>query len=234
MPLLDSIKYPSNFISHIVFKVDYAPILSLTRTPPPELQKKIEKDFPLRDEKITSAWVFLSADKKRKLTVAPMSFTLELFSYDHFKEFEALAQSVYNSFAAIYKPPTLKGLSLRYVNTIAVTQGRPLDWKGMINESLTHVCDHFVWDKREVARCLSHIVFEKDDHLILFNFGVKNPDYPAKITKKEYTLDIECVTTAVTEGAVPQKLKDYHDEIQSLFESCIDADLRAILQKKST
>lgn len=233
MPLLDSIKYPSNFITHITFKVDYDPILTFPRKPPPEFQKKIENEFPVCAEKITSSWSFSSADGKRQLTVSPTCLSLELFAYDHFKNFESMVKVVYDSFAGIYGQIITKGLSLRFVNTIVIPFGRPLDWRGLISESLTHVCDHFVWDKKEVSRCISQIVFDKDDHLILFNYGMHNDDYPAKISNKSYMLDIECATAEVTGNTVFQKLKDYHDEIQSLFESCIDEDLRVIMRKQS-
>lgn len=234
MPLLESIHYPKHFISRVIFTVAFEPLAVLSQTPPSDYHRSIQVQYPIREDAPPSSpahpsWRFSSADRKRVITVAPGSFTFELADYKDFKDFEMVSTAAFSVFAGLYRPLVLTGFSVRFVNLISLP-GRLHDWKGIISDALVHVCNHFVWDKKEISRFMTQVVFDKEDHIILFSYGEPNDDLPAKMTRREFVLDIECRSGALSEKEIGAKLKDYHDEIQSLFESSIDDGLRSVFR----
>lgn len=234
MPLLESIHYPKHSISRVVFKAEFAPLEALRQTPPSEFHRSVQVLYPIREDAPPASpahpsWRFSSADRKRTITVTPDSFTFELLHYKDFKDFETASAAAFSVFSGLYSPLALTGFSVRFVNLISLP-GRLHDWKGIVSDALVHVCNHFVWDKKEISRFMSQVVFDKEDHIILFNYGEPNDALPAKMTKREFVLDIECRAGAVAESEIGAKLKDFHGEIQSLFESSIDNGLREIFR----
>lgn len=234
MPLLETIHYPKHFISRVVFKTYFAPLDALRHAPPSDFHRSIQVQYPIREEAPSSpdiqpSWRFFSSDRKRFIIITPDSFTFEMTDYTVFQDFEAVSTSAFAVFAGLYNPEALTGFSVRFVNRISLP-GRQHDWKGIVSDALVHVCNHFIWDKKEISRFMCQVVFDKDDHIILFNYGEPNDALPAKMTKREFLLDIECRAGALAAGDLGPKLKDYHDEIQSLFESSIDNGLREVFR----
>jgi uncharacterized protein (TIGR04255 family) len=73
----------------------------------------------------------------------------------------------------------------------------------------------------------------RDNHKVLFNFGVFNSEFPNTISKKEFILDYDCVSEdeRSVETVLPV-FTDFNNIVWDLFEKSIGDDLRGILSAR--
>lgn len=242
---LQTIRYQTNFLKNVIFRIDFSPIIRLQKELSPDFQDVLRTDFPaVEDQKaieyfttITAEsrvdetrtshiWSLFNHEKTQKVTISYQHLAVEIFKYTHFNEFSEIVEKVYAAFCNIYKPLDLKRLGLRYVNNIVIAEGHPLEWSELINPHLTHTIDNFIADKTQLSRTMSQSVLRRADHTIIFSYGIYNSEFPAKISRKEYILDYDCSTTDFDSNDVMNKLPEYNLEILELFEASITDALR--------
>lgn len=245
---LKTIKYKTNFLKNVIFRIDFSPIIRLKKELSPDFQDILRPNFPLFEEqtaveyfttikedskidetRTSRLWHFFTREKTQKVTVSYQHLAVEFFKYTHFNEFSQNVEHIYNSFSSIYKPLDLKRLGLRYINNIVIDEGHPLEWSEFINSHLTHQIDNFIVDKTQLSRAMSQNVLNRGDHTIIFSYGIYNSEFPAKISRKEYILDYDCSTTDFDNNEAISKLKKYNLEILEFFEESITDVLRAKL-----
>ena len=250
---LEEIKYKTNFLKAVIFRLDFSPILVVAHELNPSFQEALRADFPKleeqtaktfeikieRGEKTDSSsdefkvWSFFDKDKTIKITIAYTYFAVEFFKYVHFEHFREITEKVFSIFLTSYKPVDWKRLGLRYTNQIAFNEGHPLEWSPFINSSLTYGIENFIDNnKSDLSRAMSQFIMNRDDHQLMFSFGVYNGDeFPSRISRKEFILDYDCSTTHFEEHEILSKLDSFHTDILRLFNNSITDDMRTIMGK---
>lgn len=243
---LETIRYKTNFLKNVIFRIDFSPIVRLKKELSPDFQDVLRPNFPLFEEqtaveyfttikedrkidetRTSYVWNFFTHEKTQKVTVSYQHLAVEFFKYHHFNEFNQIVEQVYTSFSHFYKPLDVKRLGLRYINNIVIDEGHPLEWAEFINPHLIHPLDNFIADKTHLSRFMSQTVLNRGDHTIIFSYGIYNSEFPARISRKEYILDYDCFTSDFDDNDVMSKLIEYNVEILELFEESITEALRA-------
>jgi len=251
---LGRIRYKTNFLENVIFRIDYSPILRMIKETPADFQTQIKGKFPrLREETIVELsrnftkksdaesqdyketqirplWRFFSKAQTQKVELPCNNLVVEFYKYSHFEEFRDSVEYVCRSFSEIYQSVDLKRLGLRYINHIVLEKGNPFDWKNLVNPSLTHFVDNFFDDKKDLAKALSRTTINKEDFGMNFLWGWHNTEFPSKIARREFILDYDCYTNDVEEQNVVNLIEKFHDQIHSYFEESIGDDLRKIMK----
>jgi uncharacterized protein (TIGR04255 family) len=241
--------YPKNFLSNVIARVDYQPILILKEKEPAEFQELIREEYPRfskiqelqisipPDESSVSAqkpviWRFSDKEQKDEISLSFKFFAFKTVGYINFKDFFQKLSKTYNHFTETYKPTIVSRIGLRYINEIRISDGNPFEWKYLINEKLFSVLHAFPDLQVNVSRSMHQLHFNKEDFKIVFQFGIFNSEYPNTITKKEFILDYDCISEEEHEpNSILDKFKRFNEEVYDLFEKSIDEKLRNLMKE---
>lgn len=249
---LDKISYSKNFLKEVIFKIDYSPIVLISKEISSDFQEKMRQDLlSLERQELTQfsttfepsgtgksettkkpLYVFWNKEKSIKISLSEAFISFESPSYGNFESFKFMIENVYNNFYQYYKPLNITRIGLRYINQISIKEGNPFDLDNYISPVLTHTLSNFFNDKTELARAIHQFTLNKGEYVLLFTYGILNGFFPARISQKEFLLDYDCSTNNVNEQNISQYLEDYHREIQLLFEKSIQDELRKLMRDK--
>ncbi len=241
--------YKKNFLTNVIARVDFNPILSIKSTEPVDFQDAIRSNFP-RLERVDgvelsigptgatsnqapTVWKFISKDNKRSVSLCFNYLALEFTSYSDSKELFAQLEPVFDVFNRVYKPDIIKRIGLRYINQISLS-GNPFEWTGYINPTLYSFLSFMPKPQDSVYRAMTQMHIKVDDALVIFQHGIFNTQYPNSITKKEFVLDFDCINSDErdVDSTLPC-LKRFNKYIEDLFESSIGDSLRTEMGKLS-
>lgn len=248
--------YSQNFLEHIIFRIDLAEDADFTGDNLTKFKNAIKdvltiteheerKGFLLKVESGISSYTehldvlhkFFDDKKKWKLTLVPglqpaiqPSLIFEFFSsYSTPQKLVESINSILVEFMSIYGDIITKRAGLRYTYIIKIPKGNPFDWENLITDEL--IPPITLINKNEVTRLVSSIEVNKDEHMLRFQYGLFNSEYPNTIAKKEFTLDYDCYTHDKKEiSSMVQLITIFDKEIWSLFEASIKEDLRMIMR----
>ncbi len=245
---LNKIKYSNNFLSNVIFRIDYNPILVLREKISPQFHESIRIQMPvLQEEKgfeyraeikdgtpqgsiaapITS-WIILDKSERFKLTLNYSFLAIEDFHYTSLEEYLERIQIIVQAFASAYPKPDYTRIGLRYINTINLKDGNPLDWAEYISDFLTCSNSGFGENIQYLSRTMGQYALNKDEYQIVCNYGIFNPEFPAKITRRQYILDYDCYSQDVSSD-IPAQVRKFNRSIQELFENSIKEPLRTLM-----
>ena len=250
--------YISNFLTNVIFRVDFPKLLGLGITAPPvELQEKIKDIFPILEEtpgkyiemavpkarsgegiKVVQEelikWDFINKERTKTVVVTQDFISLEYSRYKSFDEFNQDIESAIRPFFDIYNViKVVNRIGLRYINQIKIPTGDPFDWNNLINPSMCSVVREFVKGeyKKSVKRCMQSLDIKEKDSDIRLRFGLFNSEYPNKIARKEFVLDYDCyLREELDVREVFDKVKALHVNIKHWFEESIQEGLREIMR----
>lgn len=241
--------YRRNFLKKVICKADFPINLRLGEERPVEFQEKTATVFPktlesvlvethVKARAIPSAevkepilrWEFYTRNTKKKVTLQRDFLMMEDEDFKHFKDFKGYFDSAFEALVAVYNPPIITRLGLRYQNLIKLTAGEPFDWVGFVHPSL-----------------ISHVGFEHsgeqtaDDHLlrvkrersqVILRYGVHNSAFPAPIRERQFGLDIDCFMRDDIElTEVDDRLRVLNEEAVDIFESSIGESWRNLMME---
>ena len=149
--------YAKNFLTSVIFRVDFSPILKIDNELPAELQDEIRTDFPeyKKEENITqktivnsngirlekpdihNIYIFSDIRKKKIFRVQYNYISLENKNYQSFSDFKDDNKKLYNIFSQKYRPLDIKRIGLRYINEIVIMNGNPLDHSKLSESIIT-------------------------------------------------------------------------------------------------
>jgi uncharacterized protein (TIGR04255 family) len=250
----DKICYRRNFLTAVIARVDLAsPLESLGKELPKPISAEALRHFPIseprpvRTQQISvsgdglhaesskefTEWNFFGRDRGKRLTVATNALFI---MYDRYERYENLR----NEFGSMVKvffencsQAQANRLGLRYVNEVRPGSGTPLDWNDFIQPELLGMFPYSV-DDAEPSRIFHNMEFAFADPSfnLRFQFGVFNPDYPAPIRQRVFTLDFDAYCQGLLEVTeIPGLLDKYHATIQSLFERSITQKTREAMNE---
>jgi uncharacterized protein (TIGR04255 family) len=224
--------YPTNFISKVIARVDFQPILKLKQEPV-DFQEIIREQFPRFSQKESidisikpgevpiptkiPTWQFTSKEKTDQISLNYQMITLNMKKYVNFESFFLKIELMYNTFNNIYHPSIIKRIGLRFINEIKL-KGNPLDWDGIVNNNLYCITNAFPDLSTSLTRAMSQLHISLEDHSITFQFGIFNSEYPNIITQREFILDYDCASKDESEPeGVLSKFRLYYEDIKKVF-----------------
>ena len=249
--------YKRNFITNVIFRIDYPKILNLSeKKPPSKFQDTIIKRFPQikvnRQSKIkteiikdstfninaesTVSWSFLNREKTIKTTIDSDNLIIECFRYKKFTEFFKTIKYILDNFMKLYNVKIINRLGLRYINQIKFDTGNPLDWDNLIAPSLFSVSKDFVKksDRNNISRSMHLLEINEEKNILIFQYGMHNSEYPNPISRKEYILDYDCISKEEIEKVeILNKVKIFNAIITNWFELSIMDGLRKEMEDAS-
>jgi uncharacterized protein (TIGR04255 family) len=248
-------KYEKNFLSKALFRIDTDGIqlgkldefkdVVKERFPMAEQVEAEKGEVLLHFEKGKEAsinqerskflsWKFRSEDKKTSLLVSDDHILVEyLGNYQNSEEMLKDALVVSEGFKTVLTVKTIKRLGLRYINEIEIKENNPIEWGKYIDEKLLGGIEFAKSIERTLSRSMGQIALKEDDANIIFNYGIWNKDYPAKITDKQFVLDIDVFSSLPSDAEdfdLGSELKKLNQHADNIFEKSITDDLRDILK----
>ncbi|VVB59680.1 Uncharacterised protein [uncultured archaeon] len=246
-------EYKRNFLTNVIFKVSFPKISELNaQNPPLKFKEKVADRFPnfkeLKGEVFefevkseaedialkqlkASSWEFSNKDKTKRVTIDPQFVSIEYSKYTDFKELFEELKLIFDTFFEVYPVKISKSIGLRYINQIKLPSGDPLDWNGILHESLFDLTRNFTDDNDNIIRSMHLLELKEKTHTLRFQFGLFNSEYPNIIARKEFALDYDCFTTEETDiSEIFTKAKEFHEVIKKWFEKSIRNGLKDILK----
>ena len=245
-------EYKKNFLTNVIFKLDFQKILELNeKNPPSEFQKKIADKFPITNElrnkllefetkketedvsvkqERTLSWEFMNKEKTKKVIVDSQFLIVEFLKYTTFEEFFQDIKFILGIFSELYCVKISKRIGLRYINQINIPSGDPLDWNLLINKDLFGLTKNFLSDKDPILRSMHLLEVKQESYTLRFQFGLFNSEYPNPIARKEFVLDYDCFSVEEKETSdIFSRIEEYHAVIRNLFEKSIMENLIKIM-----
>ncbi len=238
--------YPKNFITKVIARVDFQPILKLKSEMPVTFQETIRMEFPRFDQQEsinialkpneapvavkTPSWQFKNKEKSATIELNYQFIALLLDKYQKFDSFYPIIELMYYNFNKIYEPGLINRIGLRFVNEIKL-KGDPFDWDGYINTNLFSMINAFPSLNKSLTRSMSQMHINLGDRTLVFNFGIFNSEYPNIITQKEFILDFDCFCQEETEpDLVLSKFKIFYEDIKGIFKQSRGEKLLKIMR----
>ena len=243
-------KYQKNYLTKVIARVDYQPILILDEERPSKFQELVRDEYPRLEElrgvgigiakegagsislqKSPVVWKLKDKGQINEVDLSSNYFALVTMRYKRFSEFFNRLTHVYNQFVENYKPSIITRIGLRYINEIRL-KGNPFEWETLLNDSLYSTLDAFPGKQSSIARSMHQLHFKEDDYKILFQFGIFNSEFPNTIAQREFILDYDCISEEEHEPHdVLGKFGGFNEQISTLFEESIGEGLRAIMKE---
>ena len=243
-------KYARNFLTKVIFQLQFSPMLALLKEAPADFQEAVKEDFPrlkvvkqleaaakISKEgfeplpvKQTARWIFEAEDRSKSVTLAADLFSIE---YQQYQSLEVLRQDferTWGLFQHEHRVEILTRVGLRYINEVAIPGGSPFEWTGYIADTLVHSAVNVPTADFGKLRSMHHLVLGKDADRCVFQYGLFNKDFPNPIAERRFTLDYDCFTTEeLSASEATLKLQYYNDVITTLFEASISDELRRLM-----
>jgi uncharacterized protein (TIGR04255 family) len=226
--------YPRNFITQVIARVDFEPILRLKEEVPSGFHEAIKDCFPRTDQaesiefllkvgeepsaiKKPLSYLFFDKDKTDKIEINSTTIILTASKYDKFDSFFSKIDFIYKKFNDIYPINIIKRIGLRFINEIKL-RGNPFEWEGYLNKDLYCMFNAFPGLRESLSRSMTQMTMNIEDRRIIFNFGIFNSEYPNRIAQKDFILDYDCASIEEYEPElVLGKFRLFYDDIKSLF-----------------
>lgn len=243
--------YKINFLTSVIARVDFPNPLPVHENLPLSLSKTILNFFPLSEPKklkgqalkfdgenfqveglgSKTEWNYFGKNREKQLVLDSEYMFISQKGYKTFdplkNEFLDIVKKLYENYTDLQ----INRFGLRYVNEISLLdQTEPLNWNDYLNDNLLTLFD-IAEDKSKIAKCFNNIIFNFEDFILNFKYGMHNPDFPTPIRKKIFILDYDAhVTTLQDLSDIQENIIVFHDEIEKLFENHIKEGLRVILR----
>lgn len=250
-------QYSKNYLTDVIFKIDYPIILELNSKTPELFQKKIFEKFPIleplaqrgikfeaqKDSKEIktehleqTTWRFRNKEESILVDLHAEYLAITFKKYRSFTEFETEVKYVLDSFYEIYPSLVVNRMGLRYVNQISLPDEQDLlNWNDYINTNLVGNLS-FETDTNKLRRVMqAHDIALDDNTLLRIVSGVFNNIYPNKLLNKEFVLDLDCSSlTPFDKSENYTTLKRYNEQVTAYFEKSITESFRGKLGKMTS
>lgn len=244
-------RYEKNFLTNVIFRLDF--LVLDHQSICENFRSKIKSEFPIVQEEngfmqrinINSSnqtldntqeqlkkFTFKNSSCDKLLVLERDSLTLEVLKYKDFSTFEKDVANVVRSFFECYKDIDLIRIGLRYINQIVLEKGNPFNWSDYISSHLTATTDKFFEKDQSIARSMGQTTLNYDEYKLIFNYGMFNSEFPAKIGRKEFVLDYDCFTEFVEKEKILEHIRIFNCKIKEMFENSINRGLRKMMGVK--
>lgn len=254
------IRYKKNYLTGVVFRINFSNILQLSgknKEAGEKFQKEIFDRFPnvhfqfnnninvqvdiqegkseskLEDGDLT--WIFTDEQNIKQVELNSKSLILAYRkgAYEGFKEFLDDVSSILNALRW-YMPFNLTFLGLRYINQIHEDVIDDNNIQEYINKSLLNKVIFELEDNEGFSQLFSRLDLSKDDYQLTFQYGFFNPEYPDTAAKKDFILDYDCKLTKIdsvnSKFEVEEELKKMNKIIYDKFKYSTTDKLKELME----
>ena len=246
--------YAKNFLNKVIVRLDFASALvGINESVPSKVAKYVTSNFPIKDPgqeirlgqikfekdgKVNAhsqvagrEWKFHGAKRDKTVSIASQWAWIEYRAYQSVdvlrKDFIGLVDVLFEEYA---DQMVINRFGMRYIDKITVGDKEPTDWGKYINKKLLSSIG-MADDKNTISRAFNMLGFNYDDMHMTFQFGIFNPDYPALVRRREFTLDFDAYCQGCLEKAsIETYFEKFHDKIKKSFEECITKELRKVMR----
>jgi uncharacterized protein (TIGR04255 family) len=244
-------KYQWHFLSEVIARVDFSPVLELSDENPPMHVPRLKPRFPVREKVVTEhpqiklshsegqaeaaftvvrvlRWQFHNRAKDRYYELTNGSLLVRYTQYDCYErlrdDFIPVVEHVLGSVEEV----AINRIGLRYINSIKLNERSPTSWEKYLKADLLATFN-LADDVKTVSRAFNTLEFNYgNDMQMRFQYGMPNPDYPARIKNKQFILDWDAYAAGVGLSVVEvgAYLDGFHEKVNASFEEVITDELR--------
>ncbi len=249
-------EFRRNYLAQVVARIDFVDELPWVDKLPKSVVDAARATFPhmevvsldamqIRFEKGSSGgkasasqtpakeWVFHTVARNRSLRIGPKWFLVVCDEFVSFSDsIRCGVEPVWDAMCTEDGLPVTNRLGLRYINHVPqiFPDRSPRDWKNVVKQSVLSVLKAPDPHDR-LVRALGVTEYGHDGHLLRFQFGMHNPDYPGPLTRQVFLLDYDCWTDGVVEPEeMIDHLQTFRDEILEMFHASAAPGLIANLK----
>ena len=241
----NALKYQNNFLSNVIFRLDFTSLPEIISAIPDELDSLLKNYCPELNTQETieyhtiiengrktdrerrfSVFQYTDNETSSSITIAHNHLVIEFKKYKNFTFFNEFSEKVVSSFISALPGIDFRRIGLRYINQIVLKRGNPFTWSGYIDQSLTNVVDKFFQKSPSTSRSVGQVILNNDDYNVNFIYGTHNSEFPARISRKEFIIDIDCYSNFVEQNNIFLLLQNFNIKAKSLFEKSIKSKLR--------
>lgn len=250
--MMEDICYKKNYITEAIARIDFLnPIKKINNDLSIKFIERIKEHFPIAESKeitkrnvhfkeaeiVTSEikiieWTFWNKARNRKILLLEDHLSLLQIEYNTYEDFFEEFKMILEALSEINQDVGFKRFGMRYVNTIRLTEGNPLDWhKYIIKDLIASI--NIPKDKKNISRTFHTLELNYEEFKMRFNFGIHNPDYPASVKKRIFILDMDVYNVGIqNKEDIILSFPNFHMKIQEFFEYSITDKFRKILNNE--
>ncbi len=245
--------YRLNFLTNVVFRLDFESIPDLQRPERPALSTAIGEWFPrlavapgsqisinvgpqgteFRQGKAAPIYEHRRVEGGNpKVTLAPEFLAIEyesgFVSYRDVMRTEIVQIS--GALGKAFPGARINRIGLRYVNQIALPDGLATNWDNLVEPSLVAAVAAGLPAGMRIARSMRQSqVFDEAATLVLTH-GWVNPDFPGELVRRHFVLDIDAFRqSSVDVQEIVTTTDAFNERCEALFEASIQPGLREIM-----
>ena len=248
-------KYKRNFLSKVIVRIDFVNKIPSINTDllNTNIKGVIKDNFPIiepresilfdvrikapdaiekqESEKILE-WNFYGKNREKHLHINWENMFIVFFKYNSFDELKStfidIAKKLFENYPTELQ---VKRLGLRYINNIEISAQKPFNWNPYLDKNLLSIFK-IAEEKKQIARAFHNLEINYGDFLLRLQYGMNNPDYPAPIRRKIFTLDFDAYSQNFFDlKAIENSLVIFHKKIKEYFEKLITEETRKKLNE---
>jgi uncharacterized protein (TIGR04255 family) len=235
-------QYEKNYLTDVIFRIDFNEPVSIDKKSANDFYNLIKSVLPKRATKqgielhaeiltkadgsntvtqsrqnVTNYRFWDGTPPKKILMLEPLKDINLVFKiYKNSTELKEVINLILDAIIKVYGDIKIKRTGLRYINVVKDLEGNPFDWSPFIKHSLISSLN-FRSEDDKLSRFMGVIEFNREDHRVLFQFGMYNPDYPTTIAQKVFVLDYDCYTIVPSDTS---EIKEIVEKLQKDEENC--------------
>lgn len=253
---LEKICYKKNYLKEVIININFTnPIHELQKASLPiQIKKIVEKRYPIpakgkriegiikisskgepikEEKKEIPQWIYHGIKRDKIIKIDEQIISVALHQYNNYEDLRQDIINPINSIIKIGKNVEIKTTSLRYINIFTDIIRDYNDIKKYFVNMISSSFENLI-DKDNCSRNFLITEYLLDNDIkIRMQTGIYNPNYPARISRKDFIIDIEAfLNTPHIMSDSRNFIDELHLNIQKKFEDCITDDLRGVLNEK--
>lgn len=245
-------EYKKNFLTNVIVRVDFPNPLKIESLSP-DLTKVILKYFPISEPKKlievsgefkvvpktkieietgeeTMEWNYYGKNREKRLVLQKSFLSITYIkSYKRHDDLKSELLSIINELFKVFPDIQINRLGLRYINEISFDETNFFDWEKYLNKDLLSIFN-IARNKDTILRGFNNLVLNYENMILIFHYGMHNPDFPAPIRKKIFILDYDAYYEGLQDlKDIESNLSIFRKEIKKIFEENIEDGLREVM-----
>lgn len=248
--------YKNHYLTSVILRVDFAsPEETLKQALSAKVKNTCVKYFPIfEDRKVEerqvlvnnkpsakntiisteemSEWYFFGKEREKRLCITHSYMFVDFKEYKTFAEFKAQFFEVLDELITAYPTININRVGLRYIDQIELPTEKRIKknwgsyWSRYLNTSLLQGL-LFADNDAAITRHMSSLEMNYGEHMLRFQYGIYNEDYPAPNKKNKYILDTDIYSLGLfSVDEVKESVDSYHQQAKDWFEKSIKVPLR--------
>jgi len=249
---MKDICYKNNYLVEVVARLDFAKPIEALMEPvlPADIHAEIKKHYSIFEpNKITrhgvqisdasvksekeeiQQWVYHGEERDKSITISAHFIVVTFKVYRDFNNFKEHIISPIRKIIELEKNVQIQRTGLRFVNIYNDFIKSLSDIKQYFPPMLSCSFENLI-DQESCSRNFLISEYLYDEIKLRMQTGIYNPDYPAKIKKIDFIVDLDAfIDTPHVVTDVEGFFDEIHDKIQDKFESCITEEMRGLLNE---